>query len=459
MSDVAVVGGGMAGLAAARSLCGAGLNCTVFESSNSLGGKVGSTRIDDITVDYGFQAFNSWYPAIKEALKPGEYASLGIKSFKPAIQTLTPDGLALIVDPIRAPHMIPQLLRSQIISALSVRDSFALQAWLRSEYSHRSSLERRSVRKRRRAKDVPVSQSLDRSRVTNSLRRVAVDPMLRAFLYDTDGQSSAQFAKWLFVTLMRGTLGVPEHGMGDLADMMSRIPGATFELNSPVERIYTRPSGPRAGVDITVAGRTRHFDYAVVAIPQRAQATLLNTTMVPTRSVSTWWFAADENLPPMPFITVDGTGMTPIASATEVTAVAPAYAPGRKLVAATVVHERPLSGAGRGARDPELPSVAEMRQFLGLLWGVDASRWEDVTRQDIADASPIVAPGMAMRSKEELQLVDGRLGLAGEYHATPTVDGAMRSGQRAAKQIIAAAEAAGPDAGPNAASETGEGAH
>ncbi|RRO90494.1 oxidoreductase, partial [Corynebacterium bovis] len=107
VTDVAVIGAGAAGLAAARTLRAAGVGCTVLEASGRVGGRIGSERVGDVTVDRGFQTVNSWYPAVKEVLKPGEYSSLGIRSFLPAVQCVTPDGLAMFGDPVRAPQLVP----------------------------------------------------------------------------------------------------------------------------------------------------------------------------------------------------------------------------------------------------------------------------------------------------------------------------------------------------------------
>ena len=74
-ANVAIVGGGLAGLAAARTLHKSGVSCTVFEASDSLGGHVRSEKIDGVTIDHGLQTLNSWYPAVKEILQPGEYAA------------------------------------------------------------------------------------------------------------------------------------------------------------------------------------------------------------------------------------------------------------------------------------------------------------------------------------------------------------------------------------------------
>lgn len=50
---VAVVGAGMAGLGAARTLHAAGIECTIFEQSSDLGGRVATRRIDGFAFDHG----------------------------------------------------------------------------------------------------------------------------------------------------------------------------------------------------------------------------------------------------------------------------------------------------------------------------------------------------------------------------------------------------------------------
>ncbi len=436
--NVAIVGGGLAGLAAARTLRKSGVTCTVFEASDQLGGRVRSEKIGGITVDHGLQTFNSWYPAVKELLQPGEYSALGIRYFQPAIQTLTDDGLALVCDPIRAPHLIPRLMRSKARSALSFRDLIALRKWLRPELSHRSSLELRTIKQRHMDEDVKVCESLDQRGVHRRTRAVAIDPLLRAFLFDAEGESSAIFAKWMVGTLLRGNLAVLENGMGDLVTMLARVPGVDYRLNSPVVRIAEDGDGVRVTVGAEGegtdkgSGSTEHFSHVIVAVGPKQEAKLLGSPEVPTASVSSWWFVSDDPVADEALFAVDGTRSTPITSATEVTAAAPSYAPGKHLVACNHVHPR-------GANPADGPNVDEMQRGLGTLFGVDPSGWELVAEQKFIDAIPLILPKSLQRIGKqfgERELQGSRIALAGAQHATPSIDGALRSGQRAANHVI-----------------------
>jgi renalase len=56
---VAIVGAGMAGLSAASRLREAGVDCTVFEKSRGLGGRMATRRVDGLQFDHGAQYFTA----------------------------------------------------------------------------------------------------------------------------------------------------------------------------------------------------------------------------------------------------------------------------------------------------------------------------------------------------------------------------------------------------------------
>ncbi|WP_290059545.1 FAD-dependent oxidoreductase, partial [Amycolatopsis solani] len=77
-TDVVVIGAGLAGLAAARRLHEAGVECTVLEASDDVGGRVRTDVVDGFRLDRGFQILNPAYPAIRrlvdvDALRLGRF--------------------------------------------------------------------------------------------------------------------------------------------------------------------------------------------------------------------------------------------------------------------------------------------------------------------------------------------------------------------------------------------------
>jgi predicted NAD/FAD-dependent oxidoreductase len=56
---VAIVGTGIAGLAAARYLRERGIACTLFDKSRGLGGRMATRRVDTLHFDHGAQFFTA----------------------------------------------------------------------------------------------------------------------------------------------------------------------------------------------------------------------------------------------------------------------------------------------------------------------------------------------------------------------------------------------------------------
>jgi phytoene dehydrogenase-like protein len=76
-SDVIVIGAGLAGLAAARSLARAGKSVLVLEKAGEVGGRVRSEQLEGCCLDYGYQVLLPAYPSFKALqlkLPIGRYA-------------------------------------------------------------------------------------------------------------------------------------------------------------------------------------------------------------------------------------------------------------------------------------------------------------------------------------------------------------------------------------------------
>ncbi len=62
MTEVVIIGAGLAGLSCALSLEAAGLSVTLLEASDAPGGRVRTDLVDGFRLDRGFQVMLTAYP-------------------------------------------------------------------------------------------------------------------------------------------------------------------------------------------------------------------------------------------------------------------------------------------------------------------------------------------------------------------------------------------------------------
>ena len=399
-TDVVVVGAGLAGLACARTLEHAGLDVTVLERSDAVGGRVQTETVDGFRCDRGFQLLNPAYPAVGRLIDVG---ALRLGTFEAGVAVRRRDGgLAVLADPRRAPKLIGATLRSGYLDAGELSQ---LVRWVAPALGPVSRLTG--------APDTTLAASLDTAGVTGRLRREVFERFLAGVLADDTGRTSAAFVRLLLRSFLLGTPGVPAQGMQALPEQIAS------GLRRPVRLgVWAAALGSEGRVETSdgpLSGRA-----VVVAADAVDSMTLTGVGADRMRGLRTWWFAADEPPDPQRMLVVDAAG-GPVVNSAVMSSVSPTYAPaGRALVQATTL----------------LPSEADeaaVRRHLDRVWGVSTARWDVVTRHDIERALP--EQSAPLRVRRPVALGDG-LFVAGDHRDTASIQGALVSGRRAARAVL-----------------------
>jgi len=410
---VVVAGGGLAGLVAAGRLAESGAEVELFEERPSVGGRVRSRVVDGYTLDRGFQVLSTAYPAARREL---DLDALELRAFSPGATIARPNHRSTLADPLADPAAaVPTLLNRDVRTADKLR-LLRLQRRLR-----RTSFEELSD------DGMTIREYLAEEGFSRAFVEHFAEPFYGGITLDRDLVTAAFVFKYTFKALSEGRTVVPAAGMGAIADQLrERAEAAGVEIRTDTA-VTTLETGEPPIVG-TEAGERRP-DAAVVATDPKTAGELAGVD-VPTGAkgcvtvhVS---LPAHRKLDTGSRILLNAAGAGPNTVA-PMSAAAPEYAPeGSQLLSATFLGERPESDAelGRTVRET-LASWYPEHRFDDLeVVGVD--------RVEFAQFP--LAPGDRARLPD-VGAPAGPVTLAGDFTEWSSIQGALRSGRRAAAAV------------------------
>src|SRR3990170_3477519 len=212
VTDVAVIGAGVAGLACARALEESGLHVRVLERSARVGGRVGTDVIDGFRCDRGFQWLNAGHPDVRAAI---DVAALNPRPIEPGMVLAHPDGYRILEGSQAA-------LIATIRSGLGQPQEIArLLRWTEPL--------RKSPDRLLAGADMTLAESLDGHGISGRIREEVLRPLFRLVFADEDLRTSYQFAMLGMHALRTGMPSLPALGMQALPNQLAR------SLDRPVE--------------------------------------------------------------------------------------------------------------------------------------------------------------------------------------------------------------------------------
>lgn len=391
-----VVGAGLAGLSAARTLLAADWHVQVLEAGDAPGGRMRSDVVDGFTVDRGFQVLNSAYPQLQRL---GPLAHTDDAPFSSGALLARAGHLHRVVDPRTEWRSI----RSAITAPIgSLREKAVLGAFLAEcGYAAPSRIRHR--------RDIAFREQLRRWRLDGRVTDRFLRPFLAGVLLEDELTTSQRFVDFVWRSFVRGTVYVPATGMQRFPETLAAtLPDGALRLRCPVR-------SARPGVVDTDDGEVR-ADAVIVAADPRTAAELLGLPAPVMHGVTTVWHTAATPPTREKLLLLDTEG-GPIVNSVVMSAVSPAYAPpGRVLVASSYLGTDPLD-----------PGV--VARHLARLWGRDTTTWETVAVTAVPDALPALPGGSPLRRHVRM---DRGLYVAGDWRDTPSTQGALVSGGRAA---------------------------
>ena len=401
--DVAIVGAGLAGLVAARTLVAAGRDVVVLEAADAPGGRVRTDLVDGHRLDRGFQVLLTDYPELPRHL---DLDALDLRRFDPGALVRVGDRFHRVVDPFRSPVAG---LRGAFAPVGSIGDKLRVGLLRRRLLSA-------TAPDLLRGEDVTTAQALQDAGFSPAMIERFFEPLVGGIQLDPSLGTSRRMFDVVFRSLARGDSAVPALGMEAIPRQLAAgLPEGAIRCGEAVERVED-------GRVILAGGAVVTADHVVVATEGPAAARLLGTDPVGSRAASCVWFSAPEAPVEDRLVILDGTG--PARNVAVSTNVAPTYAPpGRSLIAAAV--------PGRADSSLEPAVRAQLRGW----WGAPVDGWVHLRTDAIVHGQPDQSPPFA--PKQAVALRPG-LWVCGDHRDTGSIQGAMFSGRRCAEAVLAA---------------------
>jgi phytoene dehydrogenase-like protein len=407
---VIVVGAGLAGLAAAKSLATAGVQVMVLEADSRPGGRVWTDEADGFLIDHGFQVILDSY---EEMHRNFDMNSLRLFAFDPGALVRTGGSFVPLSDPLRKPTSAFGMLTGGLVKPKDV------PATLRLLRNARAAAAGTPV-----GREMTTLAALQTAGVSEQMLEVFWRPFLSGITLESNLSTSSKFLDFLIDHFSRGQATVPGDGMRMLPQtLVGDLPIGTVRYDSKVVEIKKRK------VKVKGAGWIE-ADAVIVAADARGASKLLDDLEAPRwNSVGQIaWAAPGAGPTEEPVLMLNGEGTGVVNNAQVMSAVAPGYAPGgAALVTASVLEEH------LGLDDEALE--AEARSQLGQWFGPQVNSWQTLRVDRIKRALPRQDVG-SLEPLERDPKLKKWLWVAGDWRATSSIDGALASGRHAAEQLF-----------------------
>jgi protoporphyrinogen oxidase len=418
MTDAVVVGGGLAGLVAARHLAESGRNVTLLEASDGVGGRVRTAHENGYTFDQGFQVLFTAYPAVKREL---DVEALSPRPFTPGATIARPNNRSVLSDPLRNPTAAPQTILNRDVRTTDKLRVFKLQREL--------------------AGKTPAAlldgggQSIgaylaDRGFSKRFVERFAA-PFYGGITLDRSLGTDSAIFEYTYKMLSEGEIFVPADGMQAMPEQLAeraRAAGTTIETGQTVETVESTTGSDE--VTVGTASETITAESAVVATDPATAADLTGIDTIPSETLGcvTQYFSLPTSKAPTmgKRIVLNAADDRPNTVA-PLSAVASEYAPdGMELYSATFL-------GAQEADDADL--AADVYNALSSWYPAASFDALELLRTDRVPLAQFAQPPGFRDSLPDPDAPEGPVALAGDYTRWSSIQGALESGRVAANLL------------------------
>ena len=233
---ILIIGSGLSGLSCATYLDKNIYDVSIYEKSDTPGGRVSSEIVEGNICDVGFQVLLNNYDEVK---KLGVYNSLNLKYFDSGAEIYHNGRILSIYSPLRHPF---KFIKSNITKMFSASDVFSLikSLFVKSDLKH-------------------ANQYINKN-FSDKSQKLFFYPFFRGVFLSKELHTDINFFLKIFKKFAFGAASLPSHGMRMLPKEIIKKHNLNINYNRELKNIEAKKA-------IFVNNVEEHFDKIVLAMP------------------------------------------------------------------------------------------------------------------------------------------------------------------------------------------------
>ena len=405
--ETIIIGAGLSGLAAGRTLLSRDKNFLIVDQKDKIGGKVNTDQFREFKLDYGFQIILDGYKNTKKFI---DMDKLHLQFFDSGALIWDGKKFETISDPIKDIRDLPKTLVSPIGT---IKDKIKILI-LKIKLSLINS-DKILQMSHKETKTFFKDHGFSKEFITRFLK-----PFFSGILLDQDLKTPHTYMLYLFKLFSNSKAGVPINGMQEIPNLLAKqIPKENLLLKSKVKKIEKNRI-------ILENNKIIYCKNIICAVDKNNVAALKKISNFKARkyfSCTTHYYSINNLINifgdqyKTKKIILNGSGKGYINNIAIMSNIAKSYAPKKSnLIAVTTL----------GKKTESKKIVSELQSWINF----NKNDIEHLKSIYINEALPIYEPNITKKSSNKENII-----FCGDYLFHPSIEGAISSGMHAGKQI------------------------